>query len=431
MKNTSSKKSKISTPKKVALAILGALTLLTLVNLIEAGVNKHSHDAAAIYEEFDHDYEHDFEHEQDFEFEINIDEKNFDITVKEGSGFGSNGDEIVLSKDFEVYEGELLSVLVGDADINIETNSSDKVQVVISLDGKDMTRAREYFENQNFEVNYEEGAVYITTNPIKKNYNWDNTGGARVFIDIDIPAVFNADIKTSDGNISLRSPLKGDVSLHTSDGDILTEGLDGATINLRTSDGDISSTAFAAQDISIRTSDGDIKVEDLVAEEIIISTSDGDIRGNSLEGITAVSTSDGDIFLANLRGSEANLRTSDGEIMVEELSSDNSKIQTSDGGIVLSEVRGNLTAKTSSGDLRVSLLDAADVFLRTGDGNIQIEAPKSYAATLYLKGERVRVSPGFTFSGDIKDDVADGQINGGGYTFEARTSDGEVIFREN
>ena len=439
MKNSSKKKSRISTSKKVALAILGALTILTLVNLIEAAVNKQHHsDAIAVHKHIDEDH-HIAIHEEeeihvhaevkDFNFKFDIDDKNFDIRFGKGSKYAASGD-VVMDKSLEVSEGELLSVHVGDADINIETHNEENAHIVISLDGKDMRKAREYFDNQNFEVTQDGDGVYLRTNPVKRNFNWDETGDARIYIDIAIPEIFNVDVKTSDGDIAMSS-LEGDVSLHTSDGDIITKSLYGSSLNLRTSDGDIITSAFEADDISIRTSDGDIKIEDLIAEKIMISTSDGDIRGNSLEGVAAVSTSDGDIFLSSLHGEELNLRTSDGEIVVEKIVSEVSKIQSSDGSIQLREVSGDLTAKTSSGDLRVSLLDATNVYLRTGDGNIQVEAPKDYTATLYLKGERVRVSPGFAFTGEIKDDSADGKINGGGYSFEARTSDGEVIFREN
>ena len=440
MKKASNQKSKISTPKKVALAILGALTILTFVNLIEAGMKQNTHDAAAIYEEVEEtehaiakmEEKYEDEHERDFslDIDIDIDGKNIEVNTKAGKAFNARG-EVVLDETFDVSDGELLSIEVSDADINIETHEGNNVQVMILLDAADMNKAREFFDNQNFDVLYDRGAVYIRTNPTKNNHSWDNHDVPNITIDIDVPAVFNADVKTLDGDIAI-STLQGDVSLHTSDGDIMTDVLNGSILSLRTSDGDITSSNFNAEQINIRSSDGDIDVSNLIANNIMIDTSDGDIRGEELDGKTAVRTSDGDIVLFNIRGNEADLRTSDGEIRVEELITELSSVHTSDGSIFLKNVDGNLTAKSSSGDLHISLSNPTDVNLRTIDGDITVEAPKDYTATLFLKGDRVRFSPEFSYSGgDIKDDVVDIRINGGGHTFEARTSYGEVTFREN
>jgi|GEM_PF-1228676 len=438
-------KKKISTPKKVALAILGALTILTLVNLIEASVNKFKGDNHAFHVETHNDHfvheDHDFNPDVDVDVDVSIDDLDFKVDIKENkivvkkhkkavSFDGKAEGEVMKERSFDVREGELISVEVGDADIMVRTHNEEEARVAILLDADNMRKAKEYFEDQNFEITYEGSAIYVRTNPVKKNYSWDISGGAEITIDLAIPSVFNADIRTSDGDVVM-SALEGTVSLHTSDGDISTKSITGPSVSIRTSDGDIQTAVLEADNIHIRTSDGDISVEDLSADELLIRTSDGDIKGNTIIGQAAISTSDGDINLTSIEGDEINLRTSDGEVFVDQLVGKVSKIQTSDGSIVLRDVSGDITAKTSSGDLKVSLDKATNVFLRTGDGNIYVDAPSSYAATLYMKGENVQIDNGFSFSGEILENSADGTINGGGYKFEARTSDGEVIFREN
>lgn len=437
-------KKRISTPKKVALAVLGALTILTLVNLIEASVNKFKGDDHAFHVEIDRHHMEHGDHDIDADIDIQINDNDFKfkieekkITVKKNRGNIASFDakasgDLMKERTFDVSTGQSMSVEVGDADIIVRTHDSEVAHVAVFLDAQNMSKAKEYFDQQNFEITYDGSAVYVRTNPDKKSHSWDDaSGGAEITIDLAIPTVFNADIRTSDGDI-IMSALEGEVSLHSSDGDIHTKSIVGESVNIRTSDGDIQTAVLDAGDIHIRTSDGDISVEDLNADELlIIRTSDGDIKGNTIQGEAAISTSDGDINLTSIEGKEINIRTSDGEIFIDQLHSQTSKVQTSDGNIILRDVSGDLTAKTSSGDLKVSMDEVTNVFLRTTSGNITVDAPSSYGASLYLKGDKVQLDKAFGFSGEILEHSADGTINGGGYKFEARTSNGEVIFREN
>ncbi len=433
--NNESKKnsSRVSTPKKVALAILGALTILTVVNLIESSMDSRNVEEPSMEEE------HVFELRIEEETSVAVEKthpgraqksQNGSRVIVERITSGSVDGEVIIEEVFGVSAGEQLSVQVGDADIRINSTEEDQARVKLLLEGDDMRKARDYFDDQRFDITMEGETVYVRTDPIKKNQGWRQHGGARITVDISIPNVFNADIRTSDGDIRLSS-LEGSVVLHTSDGDIFTERLMGPSVSIRTSDGDIRTATMESDDIHIRTSDGDIHVADLIGREVSLTTSDGDIRGNEVRGHSSVSTSDGDIFLNTLSGDEVNVRTSDGEIVIDQINGDLSKIQTSDGSIMVRSVSGELTAKTSSGDIRVVLNEATNVYLRSGDGDILVDAPEDYAASLYLKGDEVRVSSTFTFNGTIKEDEAEGSINGGGYTLEARASEGEIIFREN
>ena len=435
-------KKRISTPKKIALVVLGALTILTLVNLIEASVNKFKGDDHAFHVETDHQYNDRNNHNFDVDVDVDIDDHDVKVKIEEKKIVlkkqkknssvleGHIEGELVKERSFDVRTGESMSVEVGDADIIVRTHDDEEAHVAVYLDAQNMSKAKKYFEDQNFEITHDGSSVFVRTSPEKKNYSWDHSGGAQITIDVAIPSVFNADIRTSDGDILLNS-LEGEVSLHSSDGDIHTNSIMGNSISIRTSDGDIQTAVLDAEDIHIRTSDGDITVEDLSGNKLLIRTSDGDIKGNTIVGESAISTSDGDINLSSVEGPDINIRTSDGEIFVDRMTSKISKVQTSDGNIVLRDASGDITAKTSSGDLKVSLDDATNVYLRTTSGNISIDAPSSYAASLYLKGDKVQLGKAFSFSGEILENSADGSINGGGFKFEARTSSGQVIFREN
>ena len=445
-------KRRISTPKKVALVVLGALTLLTLVNLVEANLKKSSSHEHAFHVDSNHEssVHYDTDKDSHIDVDVQIDDHDFKFNIKTNKEALKNEiksaintkeldirvqvadlGELMKEKSFDVRQGELMSVEVGDANVVVQTHDQSEAMVSIFLDAQNMRKAQDYFEEQNFDITYDGSGVYVRTNPTRKNNSWDASGGAEITVKVTIPSVFNADIRTSDGNIVL-SDLEGEgISLHTSDGDVKTQSILGNAISIRTSDGDIQTAVLEAENIHIRTSDGDISVEDLNASKLLIRTSDGDIKGNSIEGEAAISTSDGDINVSRLEGKEFNIRTSDGEIFVDHLASMVSKIQTSDGNIVLRDASGDVTAKTSSGNLRVSLDQPTNVYLRTGSGDIFVEAPPSYSASLYVKADQVQVAEGFGFSGEIQEDFVDGTINGGSFKFEARTTDGKVFFREN
>lgn len=404
-------------PKKIALTVLGALTLLTFANLIEAAVdkygNKFSDEHAAMYVETETEHA-----------------DGVWVTQDVSTGVVTDDGELMIDESFNVSPGGLLSVAVGDADIRVETHSADEVEIQVFLEGRNMEKAREYFEDQNFEIEKEGSTVYVRTNPKRRNFNWNNQGGAHITLSVALPDVFDTELKTSDGDIMM-SRIEGRVVLHTSDGDIMTQAIQGPTITLRTSDGDITTEALDAEDVSVTTSDGDIKVENIDSDDIAIRTSDGDIYANDIRGKSSISTSDGDIRLASASGSELAIRTSDGDITADDLTADHSQVQTSDGSITLRNVSGALTAKTSSGNLDVSLQSPAhDVSLRTGDGNIYIRVPSDYAAELFMKGETVRIASGLDFDGSLEENVADGRVNGGGASLEARSSDGEVVLRK-
>ena len=430
MKTSSDSKSgkSVSTPKKIALAVLGVLSLLTLANIIEASIHKfkdsyHGEEEIAIHidEDIAVHIDEDIYLHDDNHVVVHVDRNN-QVSVASG--------ELMIEESFKVSPGENLLVSVNDADVNVETNNGSEALVKVYLDGRDMDKAREYFEDQNFEVTREGVNVYVKTYPKRKSSSWNRNGGANIQVEVTVPYEFNVSVKTSDGDISM-DKAEGETMLQSSDGDIAAAELVGSSVNIRTSDGDVSTEAIEASRVSIATSDGDIAIEDITSDDATIRTSDGDIKADALSGSMSVSTSDGDIVIKTLTGSRVSVRTSDGEIIANQVDANSSDFQTSDGSILLKDVSGDLKAITSSGDLNVHLTEAGEVYLRTGDGDIHIKAPQDYSAELSLKGERVRLSSGFQFDGKLKENAAEGRINGGGQSLEARTSDGEVVFREN
>ncbi len=398
--------------KRVMLAVLGALALMVLVNVVkgaftDAGVER----LVAVRHAFD-------AHREVVDVHVSV--------------AGLADEELMIDERFPVLiDAAVLTVAVGDADVVLKSDDSGEIHVEVFLKGSDMEKAREYFEKQAFEVFEENGTIYVkTAENIDWRGGWKSNGGAHITVVVHTPIQTTADIRTSDGDIAAED-LSGDIRLTTSDGDIVAGGLVGPSVAIRTSDGDIAARSLDAPEVSVVTSDGDIAIDRAVGAMVNIRTSDGDIVLDDVDGAITLSTSDGDIQVNRLSGDEASLRTSDGDIVVREALTGSARVTTSDGSIVLQAVHGDVEARTSSGDLSVDIIEAGTVNLRTSDGDITISAPADLQATLSLRGESIRIASGFSFDGVLKKDEADGALNGGGNRFEAYATSGEIVLREN
>lgn len=203
--------------------------------------------------------------------------------------------ELMLDRAFEVGEGGVLSVDVGDGDVEVRPGEADAVAVRVWAEARDMDWGREVFERMQFEVERETHGVSVRSrDPHIRSREWRGNRGVGITVEITIPHRFDLDIRTADGDVDIGN-------------------VDG-TVDLRTSDGDIVLGALTGPEISIRTGDGDVGAELLAADRITVHTSDGDVD-LAVEGPSArVETSDGDIRLDMLRQGDLDLRTGDGDI---------------------------------------------------------------------------------------------------------------------
>ena len=340
--------------------------------------------------------------------------------------------ETMIEENYAVQEDGILEVNVGDADVEVTSGTSNEVHVEVVLEGRDMERAREYYDRENFSVTQSGNTVRVETNPRRRvRFDWrDWRDHPHIYVRVRVPESFNADLQTSDGDISL-DRLRGDVRLRTSDGDVTAGTLQGAQISLGTSDGDVRVETLEGDIIEIETSDGDLDLGRLTAQRIFARTSDGDIRTGALQGEVEVKTSDGDITIASFNGTNLFARTSDGDITIDELISESSTVRTSDGSITVRHVEGDLDASGSSADLRLTLVRPGMISATTSDGDVSLNLPPGYGADLRLRGDGIRVASSLDFNGRIDDESADGTINGGGPMIEGRTSNGDVTVRGN
>jgi len=211
---------------------------------------------------------------------------------------------------------------------------------------------------------------------MREEYNkrmWNNHNhNLSVRFIIAVPTRFTADLKSSDGNISVQG-LTGDLSARSSDGDLKLEGVRGK-IGIRSSDGNLVLRACAGA-LKAETSDGDVVVDDFDGP-IDLKTSDGSVRVQGATRTVQAQSSDGDIAVSFSAAPDGDCR-----------------LQTSDGSVRV-EVGADM---------------ALNVDGKTGDGRIKSELP---------------------VSGEQSKRRLRGEINGGGPLLSLRTSDGDIALEK-
>ena len=207
------------------------------------------------------------------------------------------------SKSFAVTKGGQLEVSVSNGDIELSTWEKDEVNVVVDgIDEEDMDYVK----------------ITQSGNTVRVEYRprWNSSGD--VLFRISLPAQFDADVRTSGGNIEVRGTMKGKLTGSTSGGDIRTADIEG-TMDMKTSGGNIELGTVSGE-AEVKTSGGDIKVEK-VGKSLKASTSGGDVEVGDVGGDAALSTSGGEVKVGKVSGS-ATLRTAGGDIELRSASGD-------------------------------------------------------------------------------------------------------------
>ena len=336
--------------------------------------------------------------------------------------------ETMIDEHFSVTDGGMLEVNASDADVVVTSGKALDVHVTVVLEARDMARARAYYERQHITAAQNGNTVRVNSDPERYSNNWrDWRDHPHIVIQVVVPEVFNVDLRSSDGDLSLER-LRGNVHMKTSDGDVSTGELEGNRVEIRTSDGDVNTRALSGKTIEIATSDGDLLLGDISADHLVARTSDGNISTSAVSGDAEIKTSDGDITVTAFHGPSLHVRTSDGSIRVDRVDARTSRAHASDGQIHLKGVDGDVEAVTSSGDIHLELRKPGAIMAKTSDGDVMIDVPEGHAADVRLRGD-VQMAHAGTFDGQVREDRADGRINGGGPLIEATSSDGAVSLK--
>ena len=136
-----------------------------------------------------------------------------------------------------------------------------------------------------------------------------------------------------------------------------------------------------------------------------LQSSGGDIKVDDLRGDVRARTSGGDVVMGNIRESAVDVRTSGGDIRLESGDVD-TKMTSSGGDVQIEHARGRTKARTSGGDIRIEHAEG-EVEVRTSGGDIQIENTAG-ALTAASSGGDIQIEHALgklsieTSGGDIK-----------------------------
>ncbi len=195
------------------------------------------------------------------------------------------------------------------------------------------------------------------------------------------------------------------VRLHS--GDLFGAGLHLSSLDIHSSSGDIMLNDCSLEALNVESASGDVELEDILGEQRI-GTASGDITLTGSRGCVEIGTASGDISVYDHGGGALQLHSSSGDMEA--------------------ETQAALTAESASGDMELTVTDAAGyVTASSASGDI----------SCYIKGGRYRAKLS-TRSGDLLNHSGKQSSSGGreihlgeGETLvELQTSSGDILLEE-
>jgi DUF4097 and DUF4098 domain-containing protein YvlB len=247
-----------------------------------------------------------------------------------GNNYLAKKDDLQLLKEksFTISPGKNLLIDLGSGDVTVTYWDKEEVNIKIFCN----ENAK---EKMSFSMEKTDEMIKVTGKRKSSFSSWFSN--VNVEVEIKVPAKFNLDISTADGDIKCGG-ITGKAELNTSGGDIWADKFSGV-MNASTSGGNIFLFCRDAQ-IDAETSGGDIKLEyEGENKGIELSTSGGDIEVKVPQDFTAsmeLSTSGGDVSCSlNM----SNVKKSSGSRLIGDLNGGGQKLsaQTSGGDITVSE----------------------------------------------------------------------------------------------
>jgi len=263
----------------------------------------------------------------------------------------------IYEETFDVSAGGSLSLDLGDMDVRVVTGGTAARVEVIAW-SRDHDFAREVFDRMHFSASVSGRTLRVETDePSEWPWDWQEwqrRGGAGFEAVVTVPARFDLDLHTGDGDVTVDA-IEGSVAIRTGDGDVSIESARGSEISLATGDGDLIAGRLDAATITLHTGDGDVSIEE-ASGTLSATSGDGDlsIGIGRYDGLT-IQTGDGDVTVAADPSIHATL-----DIAAEDL--DVARAFTVAGRVSDGRLQGTLNGGGPA--LRI----------RTGDGSVELLA---------------------------------------------------------
>jgi len=183
--------------------------------------------------------------------------------------------------------------------------------------------------------------------------------------------------------------------------------------------------------VQLKTSGGSISVNDLEGR-VVSRTSGGGLSFDNIAGDIEGRTSGGSIRIGEVFG-DSHIHTSGGSITIDRARG-SVDAHTSGGGITVMEVMGAIQAETSGGSIKahISRQPEDSCRLTTSGGSVTITMAEDIRVDLDARtsGGSVRTDFPVTVQGKIKSSSLKASINGGGPELYLRSSGGSIILKK-
>ena len=134
----------------------------------------------------------------------------------------------MIEKYFKVRSGSALLVDISHANVDVQTGSGNEASVLVTLNSRNMGKARDKFEKMEWAVYEEGGNVHVTAESPRGNWN----------VSMNIEGMVN--LKTSHGNVEFAEINGKRLDIASSHGNIKGYSIKAASVNLETSHANIS-----------------------------------------------------------------------------------------------------------------------------------------------------------------------------------------------
>ncbi len=280
---------------------------------------------------------------------------------------------------FPAAPGKLVRLDTRSLDVEVHVTQQDAITVAVTLDARSSSSAaaRRWVEHNT--PSYDDSAASLDVHVPSQHHGLFLVGFLRTVgkITVGLPPTCRLEVNTSSGDVRLDggAPLSGTVRVGSSSGDVTVHG--------------------GAKELSVTTTSGDVRVD--------------------AEGLTLaqVETSSGDVQL--LKGADRAL------------------VDTSSGEVRLDELRGELSAHTSSGDVRAawrSLPGAGSVKVRTSSGDVTLRLPGQVTPSGTLDSSSGSIVSDFPGSWTRRQRTFAFDAAHGGVDVEVTTSSGDITLHK-
>ena len=210
----------------------------------------------------------------------------------------------------------------------------------------------------SFTVEVVDGVLKITENTKIENwYDFVNWRSVCVDLYINKNAFTNVTIKNDTGDINILDAFK----------------IDNLVIDSDTSNINLSGLEVKSLDSNISTGDFYIENSSITSLKSKTSTGESKIRNcKVLENVT-IEASTGKIYLENFEiGGKLHVTVNTGKIEISETTCDSYESSSSTGTVKLTDlvVTNDMNIKTSTGDVKLNSIDAANIYIKTSTGDV-------------------------------------------------------------